>query len=87
MYPYPENYIIVAKQDLSVYSMVVLFRFEKFGNVTLSASGNHRNEMERLVSLFKNIGLKELKREVRQRNVDDDIIDVLEITIGKPLDS
>lgn len=55
--------IKIGRKDINVYYFVAGLNLAKYGSIELSARGTNTFTCERLCSLFKKIGIEEVKRE------------------------
>lgn len=73
------NIVRIGRKDISLYVFSTLLKFSWFDEVILSARGTNIQKQENIVTLFKNVGIKEIKRE----NVIEDKMPTLKIFLSK----
>ena len=55
--------IKIGRKDISVTMFVVILNLSRYKKVTLSSRGTNTFTAERIASILKNIGIKEVSRE------------------------
>jgi len=74
-----KNMVKIARKDIEKYCFSILLKMSMYNTVILSGRGSNQNKQERLATLYKSIGLREICRET----VEEEGLPTLKITLTK----
>ncbi len=69
-----DNTVIVARKGIELYCFSALLQFEMHNEIKLSSLGAFNEKAERIVSLFKNLGIVEKERGMIDTSEENKII-------------